>query len=105
MYQELWRIRSAGLGHKVYYPRSVRRRSRFYVVKAGHIPGLYYDYHDAQEQISGFSCAVWKSFKSLTEALAYQQQSDPDMLDDPRPSMMSSLMVPFPVTPTEQAGR
>ena len=62
MYQELWRIRSAGLGHKVYYPRSVRRKSKFYVVKAGHIPGLYYDYHDAQKQISGCPCAIWKSF-------------------------------------------
>ena len=76
MYHELWRIRCAGLGHKVYYPRPARRRSKFYVVKAGKIPGLYYDYHDALEQISGVSCAIWKSFNSLVEALAYQQTDD-----------------------------
>ena len=76
MYQELWRIRSAGLGHKVYYPRAVRRRSKFFVVKVGRIPGLYYDYHDALEWISGFSCAFWKSFTTLTEALVYQRESD-----------------------------
>ena len=44
---------------------SEKKRKRagpsYYVVKAGHVPGIYYSWQDVQEQINGFekSICMW----------------------------------------------
>ena len=42
--------------------------SKFYAVKKGRVPGIYLSWPACQEQIQGFSGAVYKSFKSQAEA-------------------------------------
>ena len=69
MRQDLWRTRSAGLGLPVFYP--TRSRGKFYAVRIGRTPGLYYSHPEAEEQTTGFSGAEWKSFTSFLQALAY----------------------------------
>ena len=75
MHQELDRTRTAGLGRRVFYPPNSMKKGKFYVVRVGRIPGLYYDYLDAEEQINGVSGAVWKSFTTLAAALEYQKET------------------------------
>ncbi|MDN6194113.1 MAG: ribonuclease H1 domain-containing protein [Alkalibacterium gilvum] len=44
---------------------------KYYAVKTGHKPGIYSTWAEASKQVSGFSGAQFKSFKSLNEAKAY----------------------------------
>ena len=46
-------------------------KNKFYAVKAGKVPGIYETWDEAQAQVSGFSGAEHKSFKTREEALAY----------------------------------
>ena len=43
---------------------------KFYVVWAGHQPGIYSDWSSAKQQVDGYSGARYKSFGSEAEALA-----------------------------------
>jgi ribonuclease HI len=43
----------------------------FYVVKAGHNPGIYMNWSEVQEQTKGFSNSIQKKFTTLTEAEAW----------------------------------
>lgn len=43
---------------------------KFYVIWAGHEPGIYSDWPTAKQQVDGFSGARYKSFTSEAEALA-----------------------------------
>lgn len=45
--------------------------SKFYAVKKGRIPGIYYSWPACQAQINGFSGALHKSFTDQLEALNY----------------------------------
>lgn len=46
------------------------KKKRWYVVWAGHNPGIYDDWADAREQIEGFPQARYKGFDSSEEATA-----------------------------------
>ncbi|KAF4973041.1 hypothetical protein FSARC_539 [Fusarium sarcochroum] len=48
--------------------RKMENAKKYYAVKAGRNPGIYVDYEDCKAQISGFSGAVFKSFKTQQEA-------------------------------------
>lgn len=45
--------------------------SKFYAVRKGRQPGIYYSWAECQNQIHGFSGAEYKSFKTEGEALTY----------------------------------
>ena len=42
--------------------------SKYYAVKQGNIPGIYRSWSECQKQINGYSCAIYKSFKTEKEA-------------------------------------
>ncbi|KAM0559471.1 hypothetical protein ACHAPJ_004501 [Fusarium lateritium] len=48
--------------------RKMENAKKYYAVKCGRKPGIYVDYEDCKAQISGFSGAVFKSFKTQQEA-------------------------------------
>ena len=45
--------------------------SKFYAVKKGKIPGIYYSWDECKKMVDGFPGAVYKSFKTLEEAEAF----------------------------------
>ncbi|MDD6307660.1 MAG: ribonuclease H family protein [Clostridiales bacterium] len=42
--------------------------SKYYAVKVGKTPGIYYNWNDCKAMVDGFPGAVYKSFKTLQEA-------------------------------------
>jgi hypothetical protein len=44
---------------------------KFYVVRRGRSLGIYYSWTDCSSQVTGFSNAEFKSFKSFAEARNY----------------------------------
>lgn len=44
---------------------------KFYVVKKGRQPGIYFDWPTCLKQVNHFSGAVYKSFLNLEDAEAY----------------------------------
>ena len=46
-------------------------KKKFYAISAGHIPGIYTSWPEAQAQIRGFSGAVYKGFATRDEAAAW----------------------------------
>lgn len=47
--------------------------ARFYGVASGHVPGVYTDWADAQEQIKGWKLPKYKKFATRSEAEAFVQ--------------------------------
>lgn len=47
---------------------------KFYAVKVGRIPGVYGTWSETEEQVKGFSGAVYKSFSTEDEAIKYIQE-------------------------------
>jgi ribonuclease HI len=45
--------------------------SKFYAVKIGRVAGVYHSWAECQKQITGFSGAVYKAFKTRSEALSF----------------------------------
>ncbi|MCD4718415.1 MAG: RNase H1/viroplasmin domain-containing protein [Desulfobacula sp.] len=45
-----------------------RKKKKFYVVWAGHQPGIYLTWAECKAQTDGFPSTEFKSFKSLEEA-------------------------------------
>lgn len=46
-------------------------KRKFYAVKVGRNPGIYQSWSECEEQVKGFSGAIYKSFASMEEAEAY----------------------------------
>lgn len=44
---------------------------KYYAVKAGKAPGIYWDWDSCKAQVHGFKGAIYKSFKTEKEALAF----------------------------------
>lgn len=44
---------------------------KYYVVKVGKVPGIYFNWPDCQAQVVGFPGAIYKGFKTLEEAEAF----------------------------------
>lgn len=49
--------------------------AKYYAVKSGRVPGIYYSWDDCKAQVDGFSSAVYKSFKTIEEADEYMHSS------------------------------
>lgn len=49
-------------------PKSKEKKQKYYAVKQGHVPGIYYNWNDTQAQVKGFKKAKFKSFTQLLEA-------------------------------------
>lgn len=49
--------------------------SKYYVVVKGKVPGIYRTWSEAQTMVSGYSGAVYKSFKTQKEALDFYEKS------------------------------
>ena len=49
---------------------------KFYAVKIGKTPGVYETWADCQNQISGFSGAVYKGFATREEAIAFVDKGE-----------------------------
>ncbi len=45
-----------------------KSKIKYYAVRKGVVPGIYYSWDECKKQINNFSCAEYKSFKSLSEA-------------------------------------
>jgi ribonuclease HI len=52
--------------------------ARFYGVASGHVPGVYTDWADAQEQIKGWKLPKYKKFATRSEAEAFVQADGGD---------------------------
>ncbi|KAL0484187.1 ATP-dependent DNA helicase PIF1 [Acrasis kona] len=51
-----------------FIPSTKRRKGKYYAVKAGRRPGIYYSWEECQAQVSGFPNAIFKSFETEAEA-------------------------------------
>ncbi|XP_049849374.1 ribonuclease H-like isoform X2 [Schistocerca gregaria] len=49
---------------------------KFYVVKVGRNPGIYRSWEECSSQVNGYSGAVYKSFKSKSEAYSWYSEKD-----------------------------
>ena len=78
MLGELWRDRCAATGAKVYHPNPRDGRPKVYAVRQGKHPGIYYTHLEAEAQVAGFSCAEWRSFKSMAKAMEYMAEAEMD---------------------------
>lgn len=45
--------------------------SKYYAVKKGKIPGIYFNWNDCKAMVDGYQGAVYKSFKTIEEAEAF----------------------------------
>lgn len=52
------------------------KKQKFYAVKVGKNPGIYKNWDDCKEQVTGFSGAIYKSFESFDDAKAYLNLSE-----------------------------
>lgn len=46
-------------------------KKKYYAVKVGKTPGVYLTWDDCKAQVDGFSGAIYKSFPTMEEAVAY----------------------------------
>jgi ribonuclease HI len=58
------------------------KEPRFYGIAAGHTPGVYTDWSDAQEQIVGYKQPKYKKFATLAEAVEFVQKTIPGFVYD-----------------------
>ncbi len=49
---------------------------KYYAVKAGKKTGIFTSWEECRESVHGYPCAVYKSFKTREEALAYLEKND-----------------------------
>ena len=42
--------------------------SKYYAVKKGKVPGIYFNWNDCKAMVDGYPGAVYKSFKAIEEA-------------------------------------
>ncbi|KAI5294454.1 hypothetical protein KEM52_003989 [Ascosphaera acerosa] len=54
-----------------------RAHSKYYVVKSGFVPGIYYSWSDCQAQVLGHDDPLFRAFGSLGEADAYMRAPNP----------------------------
>lgn len=54
----------------------MRKLGKYYAVRRGRVPGIYYTWKDAQQQIDNFPGARFKSFYSYEQASQYVQTKD-----------------------------
>lgn len=50
---------------------------KYYAVRKGKTPGIYFSWEDCKRMVDGFPGAQYKSFQSLTEAQAFVEEQKP----------------------------
>ena len=56
---------------------------KFYAVKVGRKPGIYNTWDECKKQVAGYSGAVYKSFRGISEAKAFISQSSDEVYLEP----------------------
>ena len=51
-------------------------KTKYYAVKLGYNPGIFTTWKETQEQVNGYSGAVYKSFSTIEEAEEYLLAGD-----------------------------
>jgi hypothetical protein len=64
---------SVPIAHAV--PSPLKSNGKFYAVKRGRIPGIYYSWPECARQVQGYSNAVHRSFRSEAEALLFLHEA------------------------------
>ena len=57
-------------------PGAKRKKTKYYAVRKGYIPGIYQDWRNVQDQIIGYSGPQFKAFTTKKEAQTYMRQSN-----------------------------
>lgn len=50
------------------------KKLKFYGVRVGRIPGIYYSWEECKKQVIGYPGAEFESFDSKIDAIAYMRQ-------------------------------
>lgn len=53
--------------------------SKYYAVKVGKVPGIYYSWNDCRKMVEGFPGAQYKSFQTIEEANSFIAETDKQM--------------------------
>ena len=53
--------------------------SKYYAVKVGKVPGIYYSWNDCRKMVEGFPGAQYKSFQTIEEANSFIAETDKHM--------------------------
>ena len=53
-----------------------KAKAKYYAVRKGHIPGIYRDWEEADQQINGFPGAIYKSCKLKRDAEFFMKRSE-----------------------------
>ena len=46
----------------------IKHGIKYYAVKKGKVPGIYFNWNDCKAMVDGYQGAVYKSFKTIEEA-------------------------------------
>ena len=66
---------------------------KFYAVKIGKTPGVYETWAECQNQINGFSGAVYKGFATKEEAIAFVGQGGGEQKKDEETQAIDALVL------------
>ncbi|KAI5282929.1 hypothetical protein KEM52_003542 [Ascosphaera acerosa] len=81
--------------------------TKYYAVREGRKPGIYYSWADCKAQVSGFKGAKYKSFATLVDADAFvkgQELHPPALFAGAASSSTSASSTPTPPTPSASSG-
>ena len=53
-----------------------KAKAKYYAVQKGHIPGIYREWEEVEQQINGFPGAIYKSFKLKRDAEFFMKNSE-----------------------------
>lgn len=67
-------------------------KQKFYAVKTGRTPGIYFTWDDCHKQVEGFPHAAYKSFSTITDACAYIES--PKSPQDVMPQTLEAAATP-----------
>ena len=58
--------------------------SKYYAVKKGKVPGIYFNWNDCKAMVDGYPGAVYKSFKAIEEAEKLRKDYDVVIYEKPK---------------------
>lgn len=67
-------------------------KQKFYAVKIGRTPGIYFNWSDCKQQVDGFPDAKYRSFSSVTDACSYIEA--PESPEDNIPQTLADAVQP-----------
>jgi len=67
--------------------------SKYYAVKNGRTPGIYRSWDECKAQVTGYSNAIYKSFKSESDAKDFLRGANSNIVEEELPSAEGSSIV------------